>query len=75
MTSVVSDAKLSANRRSAAKSTGPKTQEGKAAVGRNALKHGLLSAQVVVYTGDGAENPEEFQALLDGLIADFDPKT
>ena len=36
-------------------------------------KHGLLSAQVVVSAGDGAERPEEFRALLDGLLEEFDP--
>ena len=40
---MLSDAKLEANRRNAKKSTGPKSDEGKAKVSRNANKHGLFS--------------------------------
>jgi hypothetical protein len=38
---VTSAAKIRANRRNARKSTGPRTRAGKAAVARNALRHGL----------------------------------
>jgi len=40
---VTSDRQVLANRRNALKSTGPKTAKGKAAVGANALKHGLTA--------------------------------
>ncbi len=53
---VVSDARREANRRNALKSTGPKTEEGKAKARQNALKHGLTSLVVV------AEDAERFQA-------------
>ncbi len=43
---MVSDARRAANRRNASKSTGPKTDDGKAASRRNALKHGLTSLVV-----------------------------
>jgi hypothetical protein len=45
-----------ANRRNAAKSTGPKTPEGKAVVALNAMKHGLLSRHVLL--------PDEDEAAL-----------
>ena len=44
----VSPRKRLANRRNAKKSTGPKTPEGKRRSGRNAVKHGLLSRDLVV---------------------------
>jgi len=43
-----SEKKAEANRRNALKSTGPKTPEGKAAVSLNALKHGLLSQEILL---------------------------
>jgi hypothetical protein len=45
---MTSDKKAEANRRNALKSTGPKTPEGKAAVRLNAIKHGLLSQDILV---------------------------
>jgi hypothetical protein len=43
-----SDKQIRANRRNARKSTGPKTPEGKSVVSHNALKHGLLSQQILL---------------------------
>jgi hypothetical protein len=43
----VSEAKLRANRANAQKSTGPKTEEGKAASRANAYKHGLTATKVL----------------------------
>jgi hypothetical protein len=45
---MTSDKQAKANRRNALKSTGPKTAEGKAAVRHNALRHGLLSRDVLL---------------------------
>jgi hypothetical protein len=42
----ISDRKLRANRANAKRSTGPRTDAGKAASRRNALKHGILSLSV-----------------------------
>ena len=66
-----SEARISANRANALHSTGPKTDEGKRASRRNALKHGL--------TGDGVALPTEDVAAvgrrLEVLQDEFDPAT
>jgi len=51
-----------------------KTQEGKAIVRCNALKHGLLAKEAVITVGEGAENPEEFKILLYDLLAELKPE-
>jgi hypothetical protein len=51
---MASDKQIRANRRNARNSTGPKTQEGKAAVSLNALNHGLLSRQILLPNEDEA---------------------
>jgi hypothetical protein len=45
---VTNEAQLSANRLNAMKSTGPRTRAGKAVVGLNNMKHGILSREVLV---------------------------
>jgi len=69
----VSEKQLQANRENAQKG-GVKTPEGKAIVKYNALKHGLLAKEVVITTGDGGENPEEFNALLQALQTQLKPE-
>jgi len=56
-------AKTRANRSNALKSTGPRTREGKAVVAWNAVKHGLLSREVLL----PEENRAAFRALATGL--------
>ncbi len=67
----ISEAKLAANRRNAAKSTGPRTPEGKERSRRNALKHVLTGQGVALPTEDSAEIEERFIALQ----ADLRPST
>ena len=50
-----SEARILANRRNAALSTGPKTPEGKEASRANSLKHGLTGGGIVLPEGDAAE--------------------
>jgi hypothetical protein len=54
---------IAANRRNAQKSTGPKTPEGRAVAKMNALKHGILSKEVLVRGMYIKENGREFAAL------------
>jgi len=62
-TSTVSEAQLAANRENAQKSTGPRTEEGRAAVALNALKTGLTGRTVLI---EADEAP-----LYRKLAADF----
>ncbi len=59
----VSQARLEANRRNAAKSTGPRTVEGKLASRGNALKHGMTGSGTVMVGGDAAEVARRSEAI------------
>ena len=50
---------------------GPKTAKAKAAVRRNALKHGIRSEVAVI---DGIENPKEWKWHRDGIIESLQPE-
>jgi hypothetical protein len=68
---MATDKQIEANRQNAQKSTGPKTEEGRAAVRLNGLKHGL-TAQTLVLPG---ENEADFQDLLNSYTAEHEPVT
>ncbi|WP_435015614.1 hypothetical protein TA3x_003158 [Tundrisphaera sp. TA3] len=64
-----SPARLEANRRNAALSTGPKTLAGKQQSRKNALKHGMAGAGVVLPPGQD----EEADALASQFVAEMKP--
>ena len=66
---MTSDKQLVANRRNAQKSTGPKTDEGKAAVKYNALRHGLLAQEAII----PGEDASVFYELYEDLRKEFSP--
>ncbi len=66
---MTSSKQAQANRRNALKSTGPKTAEGKAAVHLNAMKHGLLSREVLL----PGEDEAAFAELGERLRAELQP--
>ena len=66
---MATDKQMAANRRNAAKSTGPRTEEGKAVASQNALIHGLRARTLVL----PFENPAEFEQLCHELIVDRRP--
>ena len=63
------NAQIKANRNNAKKSTGPRTEEGKSRVAKNALKHGLLARDTVL----PGEDPADFNSQLSALEADIQP--
>jgi hypothetical protein len=64
-------AQIAANQANAQKSTGPKTEQGKAHSCMNRLTHGFASAQSII----PGENLEDFMALLQELLLEHQPKT
>jgi hypothetical protein len=64
-----SEARILANRKNAARSTGPKTEEGKAKSRANALKHGLTGSGVVMPEGDAVEVERRAVAFASELNA------
>ena len=65
----LSKRQLEANRRNALRSSGPRTAAGKAVARDNALKHGFLSRHLIIE----GESEEDFQQLLDELMAEYRP--
>ena len=66
----VSQRRIEANRRNAARSTGPRTEAGKARVARNAVTHGFFAGQAR-WT---PEQHRDFIQIRDGLHEDFHPR-
>jgi hypothetical protein len=61
-------AQILANRNNSRKSTGPKTDEGKAAVSQNAVKHGIFAESVIQ-----GENEDDYEAFHDKMLAELAP--
>ena len=62
-----------ANKKNALLSTGAVTEEGKAIVAKNAVKHGVFASDLIISSGDGAENEEEYTELLYNLTKSLNP--
>ena len=62
-------AQIEANRRNAQHSTGPRTDEGKAVVARNAIKHGIFCQHLIL----PGESAEELEALRQGIYQRLRP--
>ncbi len=65
---MATDAQRKANRQNAKKSTGPRTDEGKARSSQNGLKHGLLARDAVMADEDPAEYDRQFQLLEQNIF-------
>ena len=49
-----------ANKKNALMSTGAVTDAGKAVVAKNAVKHGVFAQDLIISSGDGRENEDEY---------------
>jgi hypothetical protein len=70
---MATEAQIAANRLNSQKSTGPRTDAGKAIVSRNAEKHSKLSRTLLVSSQSNQESSSEFSALCDEYYASLDP--
>jgi hypothetical protein len=68
---IISDKQHEANIRNAQKSSGPVTEEGKAAIRYNALTFGLRTRATVLQT----ENVADYYRLYNEVVAEFNPQT
>jgi hypothetical protein len=63
---------IGANRRNSLKSTGPKTEAGKRASRRNAVRHGLTAETVI---GALEEDADDYKAFEAAITADYDAQS
>src|SRR4051812_49113 len=69
---MATEAQINANRRNARKSTGPKTEAGKAIAGLNALKHGERAKSAAPVLPQ--EDPRELNAKIRQWVEDLRPR-
>jgi hypothetical protein len=69
---MTSQKQIEANRRNAQKSTGPRTDAGKAVTRYNSITHGFRAKGLDLLPN---EDPEEYRARLDSFMAEHQPTT
>ena len=68
---MTSDKQLKANRYNSTKSTGPRSQAGKARSRLNSRRHGLTAKTLIIV----GENAEDFDQLRAELFEEYDPRS
>ena len=68
---MTSEKQIDANRANAKKSTGPRTEEGRARSRANAWKHGLTASLLVI----GGEEPDDFDEVRTAFMEKYDPQS
>ena len=72
---MTSTAQLESNRRNALRSTGPRSEQGKARSAMNATKHSFAGRLLVgLQYGPFADNPAELQAFVQAVLEELDPR-
>lgn len=72
---MASIAQLEANRRNAQRSTGPRTEAGRARAAQNAVKHGFTGRLLVgLQYGPFADDAEDLQAFIEAVLAELEPR-
>lgn len=71
---MTTEKQIEANKKNALLSTGAVTEEGKAVVAKNAVKHGVFVSDLIISSGDGKENEQEYKQLLFNLIESLHPQ-
>lgn len=71
---MATDAQIDANRRNAAKSTGPRTEKSKAKARLNALKHGRRARTTDVLPVLPHEDPRQLEEQIQAWIDDWQPR-
>ena len=66
---MATQAQINANRKNSQKSTGPKTIEGKKAVAKNALKHGLFTNEAII----AGESLQDYNTLREKTLDELSP--
>jgi len=71
---MTSQKQLLANLQNAQLSTGPKTEEGKAIISSNAMKHGIFTKDLIISSRLGKEEEKEYLEMLTNLIGCLTPQ-
>ncbi len=71
---MTTEKQLNANRLNTLQSTGPKTNEGKAVISSNAMKHGIFTKDLIISSRFCKEDGEEYLEILTNLISCLTPQ-
>jgi hypothetical protein len=69
----ISAKKVEANRKNAQKSTGPKTETGKARSAANSYKHGFFAKRLFQTPEQAAADKADYLAIAEGVMAHYQP--
>ena len=68
-----SQKQITANRKNAQKSTGPKTKKGKQKSSQNSVRHGLYTTDLIINSPALKESPQQYHHLLKSIFEELNP--